>query len=357
MSSPVATTSDPITSPLLIGSLLNFFLLWDTTGANIYRICFSRDSWIIKSVVYFTLFAITFDCCLNALDVWFWYIASFGDLDSFQDPRFANFYCPIMGSFIAMIVHLFFCFRIFVIRRTIWPVCILIALISLARFVGGLGSGALAYVEQFKIHSFSANDLVSLEDRQHATLIYLWLISGPIADVLIAVTMTTLILRTDMHSATRDVAKDIVRLILETNTFSAAVGLLALFLFVGLPRTTYCSCPGIILPGIYANSLLATLNNRAIMLRNRNEEGYSSDIEMPPEVSYPETASIGESVESMTFAEPEVDQKAKLPRRTSTKDNDDERESQCQRDSVQGEKGEKDENICACSRRSWDSSV
>ncbi|KAJ6492098.1 hypothetical protein C8R45DRAFT_1212931 [Mycena sanguinolenta] len=295
-------------SSLLIGSLLNFFSFGTLLAQTyIYHVCFSRDGWLIKSIVYFIIFAITLDCCLNTVDVWFWYVTSFGDLRGFTDPRFATFYSPIMGSFIAMVVHLFFCFRIFVIRRTIWPVCILIAVISLGQFIGGLGSGALAYFEEFKIHSFSANDLVSLGNQDsHADLIYLWLVCGPAADVLIAITMTILILKTAVHSATRDIAKDIVRLILETNTFSAFVGLFNIFLFAGFPSTTYCSCPGLVIPGIYANTLLVTLNNRAIMQRNRTDERYLDDVEMPPEVSNAETASIGESIGSITFAEPEV---------------------------------------------------
>ncbi|KAJ7264546.1 hypothetical protein B0H12DRAFT_231268 [Mycena haematopus] len=227
---------DTVNTPLLIGSLLNFFFFGTLLAqVYIYHVNFSKDSWTVKFLVYFLLFSITFDSCLNVLDVSFWYVTSFGDTASFEDPRFANFYSPIMGSFIAMLVHLFFCFRIFVIRRAVWPICILIALISMAQFVGGLGSGAHAYHEEFKIHVFNANDVTSLQNRVLAALIYLWLTCGAVADVLIAITMTTLILKADMHSSTRGVAKDIVRLILETNTFSAAVNLVALFLFVGFP--------------------------------------------------------------------------------------------------------------------------
>ncbi|KAJ7221780.1 hypothetical protein B0H12DRAFT_1031466, partial [Mycena haematopus] len=116
----------------LIGSLLNFFFFGTLLAqVYVYHVSFSNDSRIVKSLVYFLLFATTFDCCLNALDVTFWYGTSFGDLDSFQSPRFNNFYIPMMGSFIAMLVHFFFCFRIFVLRRALWPVCILIALVCI----------------------------------------------------------------------------------------------------------------------------------------------------------------------------------------------------------------------------------
>ncbi|KAJ7235734.1 hypothetical protein B0H12DRAFT_1327414 [Mycena haematopus] len=276
-------------SPVLIGSLLNF-VFFGTLVAQvyIYHLSFSKDSWIVQSLVYFLLFAITIDSCLMASDVSWWYVTSFGDVASFANPRFSNFYAPIMGSFIAMLVHFFFCFRIFVIRRAVWPVCILIALISMAQFVGGLGSGAFAYEEEFKIHSTNANE-IKVQDRVLASFLYLWLTGGAVADVLIAIIMTTLILKADMHSSTRGIVKDIVHLILETNTFSAVVDLLALCLFVGFPSSSYCSCPGIIIPGIYANTLLATLNNRAIILRNRTsnrtKQPYSQEMEMSLAVS------------------------------------------------------------------------
>ncbi|KAJ7234056.1 hypothetical protein B0H12DRAFT_1327783 [Mycena haematopus] len=300
-------------SPILIGSLLNFFFFGILlVQVYIYRVCFSKDSWIIKSLVYFILFAITLGSCLNASDASFWYVTSFGDVAAFGDPRFANFYSPIMGSFIAMLVHFFFCFRIFVIRRAVWPVCIPIALVTVAQFVGGLASGAIAYQDEFG----------SLQDRVLADFIYLWLTGGAVADVLIAVIMTTLILKADMHSSTRDVAKDIVHLILETNTFSAVVDLLALSLFVAFPSASYCNCPGNIIPGIYANTLLATLNNRAIILRNRTNEPLTDKMEMSPTTGDAIHAnnvsgsarSVGsvrsvrsvesvESIESITFAE------------------------------------------------------
>ncbi|KAJ7198669.1 hypothetical protein B0H12DRAFT_1244777 [Mycena haematopus] len=303
------------TTPFLVGCLLNFFLFGTLLAqVYIYRVCFSKDSWIIKSLVYFLFFAITFDSCLNASDVIFWFGTSFGDLAGFQDPRFDDFYVSVMGSFIAMLVHFFFCFRVFVMRRAVWPICILIALISIAQFVGGVGSGALVYLrehktEVLKSHSFNADDVLSLQGRVEADLIYVWLIGGPVADVLIAITMATLILTADMQSSTRGIAKNIVNLIIETNALSAAVDLVTLFLFVGFPQKIYCSSTAMNISGIYANTLLATLNNRAIILRNRTNKT-SRKVEMSAAASGVQTVSksvetVGnvESVESMAYAE------------------------------------------------------
>ncbi|KAF8208040.1 hypothetical protein K438DRAFT_1961553 [Mycena galopus ATCC 62051] len=306
-----------VTSPVLIGSLLNLFSLGILlVQVHTYHLCFPKDSRIVKCLVYSILFAITFDTCLNVTDVQFSYAASFGNLEAFSDARFANFTGPIMGSVIGLTVHLFFCYRIFVIRRTAWPLCILLALVSMTQLVGGLGSGILAYVQQFHIHGFKAHDIIALEDRAHADLIYLWLIGGHAADVLITVVMTALLLQATMNDSTRLVAKDVVQVILETNIFSATVALVALILFVSFPDTGYAACPGMLLPGIYANTLLATLNNRAIILWNRPDESYS--VEMEPEArptGGPErrySIASTTSVENMTFAEPNAEEEKRL---------------------------------------------
>jgi hypothetical protein len=62
---------------------------------------------------------------------------------------------------------------------------------------------------------------------------------------------------------TQGIIRGLVRLIIETNTFSASVAIIGLALFAGIPGTTYFICPTLILPGIYANTLLVLLNNRA----------------------------------------------------------------------------------------------
>ncbi|KAF8144784.1 hypothetical protein K438DRAFT_575107 [Mycena galopus ATCC 62051] len=134
-----------------------------------------------------------------------------------------EFLLAIMGAVIATVAHLFFSYRILVIRRTVWPLCILITLISMAQLAGGMGSGILSFIQEYKVYDFNADDIIGLHTRTHAVLLYLWLTGAPVADVLIAIAMTTLLLKADMHSATRDVVKDIVHLILETNAFSAAV--------------------------------------------------------------------------------------------------------------------------------------
>ncbi|KAJ7136431.1 hypothetical protein C8R43DRAFT_1203499 [Mycena crocata] len=189
---------------------------------------------------------------LNAADVEHWFGFSFGDISRFTQAHYWRFYGPIMGSFIAMLVQLFFCYRIFVIKRSAWPASVFIGLISMVQAAGGIGAGIMAYITTNPKH-----------DTTVIVLAELWLIGGAAADVLIAAAMTYLLLKAAVIPSTRDLVKDVVRLIIETNTFSAAVAIVDLVLFVGIKDNRYFICPTMILPGIYANTLLVTLNNRA----------------------------------------------------------------------------------------------
>ncbi|KAJ6589257.1 hypothetical protein B0H19DRAFT_1367666 [Mycena capillaripes] len=259
-SSPETITIDEnyaqVVTAQLIGSLLNFFFFGTLLiQVYVYRLCFPKDSLAVKCLVYFIFLAMTACTCLNAVDAEFWFGDGFGDIERFSDPRNSRIYVLLFGSFIALLVQLFFACRILTIQRAAWPLPLLVSIIALAQCAGGMGAGIVSYLDNSDNKS---------RDRQRTILVYLWLVAGAAADVLIAGTMTCFMLASAVVSAPRDIVKSAVRLVIETNVFSTVVALLGLVLYVGVPHTTYWVCPTMILPGIYANTLLIALNNRAI---------------------------------------------------------------------------------------------
>ncbi|KAJ7433136.1 hypothetical protein B0H11DRAFT_2209058 [Mycena galericulata] len=271
-STPPSSPVFPVTkvaSPLLFGSLftsLSFGIL--VIQIYVYRACFPRDSLIMKSLVYFVFLVILVCTCLNASDMYYWFGSGFDDSGRLVNPKYSIVYTPLLGALIATLVQLFFCYRIFVIKRSVWPISLLISMIAMVQCAAGVGGGTLALIEPHRV-----------QGRLSSTLTYLWLVSGAAADITIAVMMTYLLLRVSAaaHPSTRDVVKDVVTLIIETNTFSAIVAILSLGLFFGSGTQYYFPCPAMVLPGIYANSLLATLNNRAIMSNKRNSTHFSAE--------------------------------------------------------------------------------
>ncbi|KAJ7058335.1 hypothetical protein C8F01DRAFT_289640 [Mycena amicta] len=276
MASPVPPSVGAITSSTLIGSLLNF-LLFGTLLVQIYvyNVCFPADRAPIKYLVYTVFLAMTLCTALNAADAQFWFAANFGDLQKFGEIRFSGFYTPIMGSIIALCVQLFYCYRIMVFRRetrrqVVWIVGV-IALASVLQAIGGIGGGIKAYIEHNEEH-----------DHARTVLVYMWLVGDAIADILIAITMTHILSKATAEN-TKQMVRGVVRIVVETNAFSASVALLGLILFAGVPNTTYFICPTMILPGIYANTLLVVLNNRAfasgaVRARTRPSNTNSDDL-------------------------------------------------------------------------------
>ncbi|KAJ6620981.1 hypothetical protein B0H10DRAFT_1031632 [Mycena sp. CBHHK59/15] len=249
---PLPPNIGAITSSTLIGTLLNFFLFGTLLiQVYVYNACFPKDRGAIKVLVYAVFLSMALCTCLNAADAHYWYASGFGDIVKFGQAGFSPFYTPIMGSVIALVVQLFFCYRISVFRSgAVWWSA-LIALVSFMQAAGGIGGGIKAYIAANEQH-----------DHTRTVLVYLWLVGDAVADLMIAVTMTHLLAKAS-EPKTQDIVRGVVRLIIETNTFSASVAIIGLVLFAGLPTADYFICPTLILPGIYANTLLVLLNNRA----------------------------------------------------------------------------------------------
>ncbi|KAK7055413.1 hypothetical protein R3P38DRAFT_3170087 [Favolaschia claudopus] len=225
---------------------------------------------------------------LNISDVNFWYAISFGDDASFAQRRYSKYYTSISGSLVATTAHIFFFWRIIHIRRDIWPLCIPIILIAIAEFAGGLGVGIISSLEDRTQHQFDANDIVDLHDLPHAVCFYLWLVCGAVADILIAIVMMILLSKTATHDSTRAVTNNIICFVFETNLFSATAAVLTIILFVVLRDDLYYLIPLFPLTAIYANTLLAMFNNRAIILHQRRSQALKNDTfvsesnEIPP---------------------------------------------------------------------------
>ncbi|KAJ7278910.1 hypothetical protein C8J57DRAFT_1573790 [Mycena rebaudengoi] len=287
-------------SPQLIGALLVFFLFgFLTDQIYVYRLFFHKDRLALKlmgeysahfisqhrtffGAVYFVYVSVLVCTCLKAADIHFWFARSFGDISGFSDPRLSPVYIPLWGLIIALTVHLFFCYRIFLVgRRRLWPLVAVIALISCAHCADGMACGISAYAYGDRLESPPAF-IIPIAD--------MWLIGGTVADVMIAATMTAVLLQRSTDPSTRKMVKSVVVLIVETNSFSAIVAVIALTLYKTMPNRTYYFGANVILPAMcialtsdnhlqssvnsddifpsYANTLLATLNNRAIIQSN-----------------------------------------------------------------------------------------
>ncbi|KAJ7512086.1 hypothetical protein B0H11DRAFT_1898586 [Mycena galericulata] len=240
ISIPILPNIGSIAASQLIGSLLNYCL---------YGV-------LAVQVLYLIFLTETVMTALNGVDAFNWFAAGFGNIVEFGAPGISPVYTPLYGGVIAWVVQWFFCYRIYIIKREALPFSIFIALISLLQAAGGIGGGISSYLSGNEIH-----------DHNRIIFVYMWLIGDAIADILIAGTMSFLLMKASrqQHKQTNDIVKRIVRLTIETNALSMIVAVISLALFYGTPNTTYFICPTMVLAKLYANTLLVTFNNRAFI--------------------------------------------------------------------------------------------
>jgi hypothetical protein len=81
-------------------------------------------------LVYLIFLVETVATALNGVDMYYWFAAGFGDILNFAKPRISPFYTPILGSVMALVVQVFFCYRIYIIKPAARWFCIFISLVS-----------------------------------------------------------------------------------------------------------------------------------------------------------------------------------------------------------------------------------
>jgi len=258
---PVPPTIGAIIGPQLVGTLLNFTLYGVlAVQTYIYHLSFEHDNYLVKTLVYFVLAFETAQTIMNGVDAFQWFASGFGDLLVITKPGISAIYTPLMGSIIALVVQFFFCYRIFLIKRSAWWLCCIIAAISVMQAVAGIMGGIMGFHTQ----SISQANQAKIE-------VNIWLIGEVVADVSIATIMSIFLLRSSnhFHHHTHQMVRKIVTLVVETNSLSAFIAMLGVILYSALPTSTYFICPTLVISKIYANTLLLTFNNRAYLVKER----------------------------------------------------------------------------------------
>ncbi|KAF8145767.1 hypothetical protein K438DRAFT_1871411 [Mycena galopus ATCC 62051] len=264
---PIPPNIASITAPLIIGELLGSYLFGVlTVQFYIYHVEFPKDRKLIKSLVYTVFLLDLVETAMGFADTYHWFASGFGNPFALNNLWLSGFEGPMIGSVLAAIVQCFYCYRMWTLNRYTAPICIIVILAAIAQVAAGIYGALLG-------HTFS--------DITATGRIAGYIADGAAAfvDVLIAVSMTILLLRSRTRYAKTDfIVKKIITLIVETNLLSSILALLALILLAGLPGTLYFTCPSMILGKIYSNSLLLMLNNRKYLSDNLNSvTGTGSD--------------------------------------------------------------------------------
>ncbi|KAH9177724.1 hypothetical protein EDB89DRAFT_1432777 [Lactarius sanguifluus] len=256
------STSDDLiklATPLLFGPLFN----WALYGAlcvqiYVYSYNFPNDNRSVKFLAYFVFALETVQTALTAADVYYWFIAGFGDRERLKSSHYAPIDIAITDAIISLIVQEYFCYRIWTLnRRSSW-FCLIIAVTAVSQSVGAAWGGFRSVV----VGKYAVSKAA----------LYLWSLPSSLADILIAVAMTLLLRRKDEGRFANFVLIRVVRLTIETNALTASVAIASFVLFVAFPNEIYYTFTAGIIGKLYSNTLLVTLNNRIYFRDHRPPE-------------------------------------------------------------------------------------
>ncbi|KAH9170020.1 hypothetical protein EDB89DRAFT_1370879 [Lactarius sanguifluus] len=279
-----------VAAPLLFGPVFN----WALYGVlcvqiYVYSYNFRMDRQSLKFLVYFVFLVETIQTALSGADVYYWFVAGFGNLERLRNSHFVAVDIPIIGTVISFIVQGYFCYRIWVLNsRSSW-ICWIIVVAAVTQSAAGIWSS----IKPLTNEKFAASK----------TALYLWAISSALADILIAVAMT-LLLRRASGNFSSFVLIRVVRLTIETNALTAALVITSLVLYVTFPNRLYHLYTVELLGKVYSNTLLVSLNNRVYLRDYQSPE--HEDSASPP---VPDGARAT-TVTTLRFAIPEPQPRA-----------------------------------------------
>lgn len=241
-------------APALVGLAFNWLLLGILiVQVYLYSKNFPNDHWFTKFLVYGLFICELTQSGLVLNDAFGWMVYGWGIAPAISNLQTNWFDVPIMSGFLAAVVQLYFAWRIWKLGRSM-IVTGTIAAGALLEGSGAIASGILAKV---------GGSIASVDSLFRSAMV--WLVTSTIVDVLIAVSMTYLLLRHKQpNGRLNNTIDSIVRLSIETGSVTAFLAILNLILYEVLPGTGYFLAPADLQAKMYTNTLLVIFNNRAV---------------------------------------------------------------------------------------------
>ncbi|TFL05422.1 hypothetical protein BDV98DRAFT_295789 [Pterulicium gracile] len=163
---------------------------------------------------------------------------------------------PLSGT-LTSLVHGFYAWRIYRLTDTRLVPCI-VGMISLAQ----LGM-TIELIVQLEGPSFNL-----LHVKPNFAIVVVWLSGAAGADILITIRMVVFLMKTRRacnFDYTESLMQQLIRVFVETGLTTTFAVITALILYVARHETNLYLIPIYMLTGLYCNSLMATLNSRAVL--------------------------------------------------------------------------------------------
>ncbi|KAH9973261.1 hypothetical protein BGW80DRAFT_1309177 [Lactifluus volemus] len=245
--------------PIFIGNILSWFLFGVLT-MQLYRylLRYAEDQRIIKSTgtVYGLYLLDVAHSMISTIAAWSVLCSGWGKPSTLIYTNLNFALIPIVTGIISGWVQLFFAWRIWVLgKSSFWKVVtVVISAISLTQGASAITAGIrFAYIGNIqRIHTMN-------------TLACLILGGCVMADTLIAISMFYLLTRAKKSTwseAVNGTVTKMIRITIETGVLTAAAASLDLGLFLGFHNNNLHILVATMMPKLYSNALMASLNSR-----------------------------------------------------------------------------------------------
>ncbi|KZT25969.1 hypothetical protein NEOLEDRAFT_1178086 [Neolentinus lepideus HHB14362 ss-1] len=249
--------------PLLMGYLFSY-LLQGVLTVQMFIFCnqpsYSSDRYPIRVTVW-TVFCLEIVATAFAtVSAWYGLASGWGNIYTLNHPSWAFAYTPALHGIIALVVQLFFCWRL-----TLFG-CNLIVPGIIASSC--LMQSSLAIVTAVKL--WYLPDLSAIYDI--IPFVSVWLGGSAFCDIMIAISMVYLLHRAGRQSqfkATYSILLRPIMISVETGIITACSSIMHLVLFLAVRADNAHFTFLFLTAKLYSNTLLTTLNVRRIRSENR----------------------------------------------------------------------------------------
>ncbi|PAV24085.1 hypothetical protein PNOK_0115300 [Pyrrhoderma noxium] len=254
-----STSATPFVSPIKLSHgppFIGIFVNTALFGITIlqtwnYYICYKKDPKWIKCFVGLLMLEDTLNTIFSIMWIYDVLILNFGNLPPLMYANWMIETDPGLGSIIAFTCQAFFIWRVYALTQN-WLMTSIISFTSVVGLVGGLLCA---------IMTGKNPDMTNL--KVMTPYQYLWFIPAVVTDILISLTMVFFIRRKRTgFSKTEDILNRILRFSIQSCLLTTLIVLATLVAFVTAPTVSVHLCLSLILPKLYSNSVLSSLNSR-----------------------------------------------------------------------------------------------
>ncbi|KAJ7626097.1 hypothetical protein FB45DRAFT_796255 [Roridomyces roridus] len=250
-----------LAGPVIIGYMLHWGLFGTLTiQLYLYYRAFPEDRTAIKVLVYSAYMLEVVQTVLLTRDAFKNFATGFGDTATLRGVHWDWLTIPVMSGIVAFIGQSFYAYRIFSLSKSYW-IPGLIVVMSLTSSISAMIIGS---------YQHTVGVVPPPHTKENSVASAIWLGGAALTDFIIALSFTYYLLKYDTgFRRTHALVVRLIRLTIETGSITAAIALINLALFFTFPDRPYFFTVGVLLPKLYANTMLAVLNSRFVIVGGR----------------------------------------------------------------------------------------